>query len=121
MNYIISGAILINAVLSGYWAVESLLKKDRSTIVKIGIFLMGAFSTIWSLGFGLLYLVTDVHIAYICRCIGMFGVFGYLIIGLRLVGSLTMAPSKIVKKFELISYTGILIFFGTIEPSQSTY
>lgn len=121
MNYIISGAILINAVLSGYWAVESLLKKDRSTIVKSGIFLMGVFSTIWSVGFGLLYLVTDVHIAYICRCIGMVGVFGYLIIGLHLVGSLTMAPSKIVKKFELISYTGILIFFGTIEPSQSTY
>lgn len=121
MNYIMSGVILINAVLSAYWAVESLLKKERSRNIKIGVFIMGLFCTIWSVGFGMLYLMTTVRAAYICRCIGMVGVFGYLIIAVRLVAGLTKAPVKLVRVFEWISYTGILVWFGTDAPGQSSY
>lgn len=121
MNYIMSGVILINAVLSAYWAVESLLKKERSRNIKIGVFIMGLFCTIWSVGFGMLYLMHTVQAAYICRCIGMVGVFGYLIIAVRLVGGLTKAPGKLVKTFEWISYTGILVWFATDAPGQSSY
>lgn len=121
MNYIMSGVILINAVLSAYWAVESLLKKERSRNIKIGVFVMGLFCTIWSVGFGLLYLMPTVHAAYICRCIGMVGVFGYLIVAVRLVAGMTKAPAKLVRVFEWISYTGILVWFATDAPGQSSY
>lgn len=121
MNYVMSGIILINAVLSAYWAVESLLKKERSRNIKIGVFVMGLFCTIWSVGFGMLYLMQTAQAAYICRCIGMVGVFGYLIIAFRLVGGLTKAPARLVRTFEWISYTGILVWFATDAPGQSSY
>ncbi len=121
MNYVMSGIILINAVLSGYWAIESLLKKERIKKIKIGIFIMGMFCTVWSLGFGMLYMMSDVYYAYICRCVGMAGVFGYLIVAVRFVAGLTNAPEKLVRIFRLISYMGIPLWFGTTAPSQSTY
>ena len=79
MNYLFTVLLVIEGVVAGYWAIASLFHKERKRKIKWLIFSLGLSSAVWSLGFGVLFAVDSAMTAYLCRCVGMVGVFGYLI------------------------------------------
>ena len=95
MNYLFTVVLVIEGVVAGYWAIASLFHKERKGKIKWLIFWLGLSSAVWSLGFGVLFAVDSAMIAYLCRCVGMVGVFGYLISILFLLGEVCGAPKKI--------------------------
>ena len=121
MNYLFTVVLVIEGVVAGYWAIASLFHKERKRKIKWLIFWLGLSSAVWSLGFGVLFAVDSAMIAYLCRCVGMVGVFGYLISILFLLGEVCGAPKKIRTVFEILSFVGVAIYFGTVLPSQSSY
>ncbi len=121
MNYLFTVLLVIEGVVAGYWAIASLFHKERKRKIKWLIFSLGLSSAVWSLGFGVLFAVDSAMTAYLCRCVGMVGVFGYLISILFLLGEVCGAPKKIRTVFEILSFVGVAIYFGTVLPSQSSY
>lgn len=121
MNYIFSGIMLTNAVLAGYGGCKNLLLQERRRSIKIYVFMMGINSFIWSLGFGILFAVKDEVVAHRCRDFGMLGVFGYLIFALLLVGKMAQIPKRTHCGIGVFSLLGVPMYFGTVQPEQSTY
>lgn len=121
MNYLFTVLLVIEGVVAGYWAIASLFHKERKKKIKWLIFWLGLSSAVWSAGFGVLFAVDSVRVAYLCRCVGMIGVFGYLIFILFLLGEVCEAPKKVRTVFGMLSFVGVAIYFGTVLPSQSSY
>ena len=65
-------------------------------------------STVWSLGFGFLIIKESTDKAWLCRSLGMIGVFPYIYFGLTLLGYL--ADSSNTEK-KWLKYTGLFGFF----------
>lgn len=65
-------------------------------------------SAIWSFGFGFLIIQETADKAWLCRSLGMIGVFPYIYFGLTLLGYLTDSTNK---EKKLLKYTGLFGFF----------
>lgn len=78
-------------------------------------------SALWSLGFGFLIIQSTVNKAWLCRSIGMMGVFPYIYFGLSLLSYL--AESSIKEK-KLLKYSGVagFIFYPfIIDPKIQSF
>lgn len=78
-----------------------------------GTFLFAAMSlgsSIWSFFFGILYVQIDTEIAFICRCIGMVGTFGYLMSSVFLIAYFNGSQGKWVKALEMLCLTAIPLY-----------
>lgn len=71
---------------------------------------MSLGSSIWSFFFGILYVQTDTEIAFICRCIGMVGTFGYLIFAVFLIAYFNGSQGKWVKVLQILSLIAIPLY-----------
>lgn len=65
-------------------------------------------SALWSIGFGFLIIQQSTDKAWLCRSLGMIGVFPYIYFGLTLLGYLADSTNK---EKKLLKYTGLLGFF----------
>ena len=65
-------------------------------------------SAIWSFGFGFLIIQETSDKAWLCRSLGMIGVFPYIYFGLTLLGYLADSTNK---EKKLLKYTGLFGFF----------
>ena len=104
-----------------YLGISSVRKQFREYI---GNILLGALcfsSSLWSYGFGILFLTDNTEVAYWGRTIGMLGVFGFLIIVQILVGVLGNIPRKEYYCFCGFAILGIFIYFPTVSREVTTY
>lgn len=121
MNYLFTLLLWIDAVIAGYWSIAALFRHGRENRIKGLIFGLGFSSSIWSFGFANLFLTTDSWNAYVCRSIGMIGVFGYLIIMQILFGEIAQIPKKTKWIFNVFAILGGGLYFATILPSQAKF
>lgn len=121
MKYFFSIILFISSILAFYFAFQSCWAKGKKNTESC-LFSVFCFSSgVWSLGFGTLIIQTDTEMAYICRTIGMVGVFLYLITAQILVCHIS-GIKKIWRNLVVgFSCTGILIYFLTIQRSQVVY
>lgn len=113
--------MIINCILAFYWGVQGIFYKERPINYKIDVCLFGFSSSIWSFGFGVLYLAVRPEMAYKLRCFGMIGVFAYLIVGLSILITLSKIPKLLSRIFRSFSVLGIILYFFTIQPNQATF
>ena len=121
MNRIFSIIILVDCVISAYWGIISTLKKDRIRRLKFAFFFVAIFSSIWSLGFGLLYVAQSLDMAFHYREIGMVGVFGFLICAVGLIAWMAGIPRKIANLISALSFIGVPICILTCLPGQAKF
>lgn len=78
-------------------------------------------SSIWSLGFGLLIAQTNTNLAWLCRSIGMLGVFPYVIFGMHILMDLAGTNGLLRKVSHFISLSGIMIYPFIIQPKRQIF
>lgn len=121
VNYIFAAILLVNAVLAADWGIYGLFAHARETKQKIWICILGLASAIWSTGFGLLCLVTDETIAYYLRCVGMIGVFVFLVETLVLISRVAILEG-IWRKIEIVvAALSIPMYVATVLPGQAIF
>lgn len=79
MKYIFSAIMFADGILAGFFGLRDLMSGEKKYIEDKFVMILSFASSIWSIGFAALFLQKDAGMAYIWRCIGMFGVFLYLI------------------------------------------
>ncbi len=103
LSYMIFG-FAVCSIFLGY----SYYNKNRKNQKNKRYLLFCLSSAIWSLGFGFLIIQESTDKAWLCRSLGMIGVFPYIYFGLTLLGYL--ADSSNTEK-KLLKYTGLFGFF----------
>lgn len=121
MKYIISGIMFVDAVLAFEYTVRLVWSRERRGFQN-RIFAFLCFSSgIWSAGFSMLYMQTDVRLAYHCRNIAMIGLFGFLIGVQTLVCMISEMEEKWKKLMIAVALLGIPVYFMSIDPDVTVY
>lgn len=121
MNQISATIMLAGGNIAFYLAIQGLLFFDRKFLVNRLLSIFAFSSAVWGLGFGVLYMQSDTHTAYLCRSIGMIGVFAYLISGQILLGYISGINRKVYGIMTAFSFTGIGVYFLTILPDEVVF
>lgn len=121
MKYFFPVILFICGILAFYFAARILCSKDRKDFDNRLIAAMCIGSSIWSLGFGALFLQTSAEMAWRCRVVGMFGTFLYLIMAQTLVCHISCIDRWLSRFFVILSLSGIPLYFLTIDRNQTKY
>lgn len=84
-------------------------------------FLFCLSSALWSLGFGFLIIQDSTNNAWLCRSLGMVGVFPYIYFGLTLLGYLADSTEKEKKLLKYTGLFGFLIYPFIIDPKIQSF
>lgn len=121
MKYVFSTSLFVSGVLTVYYALQFLWSREREYVENRLLAVLCMASMAWSFGSGALILQTDSGIAHWCRCVNMAAVFLYLIMMQVLACYISGVPERIRKIFNMVSLTGIIIYFGIIQKDQVVY
>lgn len=118
MRYIFPAIIFTGGVVAAYIAIIYLTSKKKRRIENRLFTFICLGSAIWSIGFAALFLQTDTDYAFICRAIGMVGVFLYLICAQILVCHIAEIDKKYKYIMNGIALTGIIVYFLVTRKGQ---
>lgn len=121
MMYFFVTCLFVFAVLGFYFTLQYLWIEDKKYLENRMLALFCFASALWSTGFGLQILQRDADTAYLCRVVGMVGTILYLIVAQVLVCYVAEIPAPWSKVFNGIAYTGIIVYFFSIEKEQIVY
>lgn len=121
MNHVFATIMLANGTIAAYLALQGVFVLEQKYIVNriLTIFTIG--SAIWSIGFGVLFLQSDVNIAYYCRSVGMIGVFAYLISAQLLIGYISEINKRMRWVLAAVAFLGVGVYFLTIMRDQIVF
>lgn len=121
MKYIFSSSLFTCCVLAFYFSLRLCWSKEKRYLENRILTVFCFSSGLWSLGFGALLLQTDPERAYICRLIGMIGVFLYLITVQFLVCYISGINKVWRYLLDGFSFTGVIIYFLVMQKNQTIY
>lgn len=118
MRYIFPASIFTGGVVAAYIAIIYLTSKKKKRIENRLFTFICLGSAIWSIGFAALFLQNDVDYAFVCRAIGMVGVFLYLISAQMLICQIADIEKKYKYIMNGVALTGIIVYFMVTRKSQ---
>jgi len=118
MKYLFSYTLFAFGILALRLFSKYFFSKEKRGFAHNTLSLLCLGSAIWSFGFSALFMQTNPEIAYLCRAIGMVGVFIYLITGQMMVCYLSPLSKKIRYSLNGIALTGILVWLLTCQRDQ---
>jgi len=121
MKYIFSYTLFAFGISAFSLFIKYFFSKDKKGFAHNTLSLLCLGSAIWSFGFSALFMQTNPDIAYLCRAIGMVGVFIYLITGQMMVCYLSPLNAKIKKTLNGISLTGIVVWLMTCKRDEVVF
>ncbi len=121
MNIIFALILLFNGSIALYQGTVAAMTKTKGKKVRIAQTMAEYASALWSVSFGILFLMQDAHAAYLCRCVGMVGTFTYLIVNVIFICEMTAIPKILQKTFSVFSLLGVILLYLTTRPEQSSY
>ena len=121
IKYICPQILFSGFVLSLYYALSHLKRKDMKNKENLLFFLFSLSSAIWSFGFYGVFIQTVPDNAYLWRAIGMVGTFGYLITAQLLICNFAGIRRHWRCSIEFFSFLGGILYFFIIQKDQVTY
>lgn len=121
MKYMIAMLLLAFFILALYFAFHVLEKNGKKYFEIRLLSILCLSSAVWSFGFGVLVLETDVERAYIWRAIGMVGVFSYLITAQIMLCYLANIKKIYRYLADGVAFLGIVIYFFVIQKDDTVY
>lgn len=121
MMYFFVTCLFTFAVLGFYFALQYLWIEEKQYLENRMLTIFCFASGLWSAGFGYQMLQTDEEAAYLCRVVGMIGTMLYLMTAQVLVCYVSEIPAPWNKIFNGFAYTGIIVYFFSVEKDQIVY
>jgi len=104
-----------------YLGISAIRKKYREFSVNVILACICFSSSVWSYGFAMVFISENTTVAYLGRCFGMIGVFGYLIFGQALIGQMAELRRDIQKLYLGFACLGIVLYFPLISPNVTNF
>lgn len=78
-------------------------------------------SAVWSIGFGVLIIQSNTEYAYYCRCIGMVGMFSYMIFGTLLMARWADSNHWFIKWIRIFPCSAIILYPFLMQRKNTTF
>jgi len=104
-----------------YMGISALRYKYREFRENRLLGLMCLASSVWSFGFGIVFVQRDTSIAYWGRAYGMIGVFVYMMTAQLLINTISSANMKLKKYFAYFTFLGFPIYFLTVTRKAAIF
>lgn len=111
----------VNSTMTANFAIRFANEKKPKLAINKLVMCVMAFSTIWSIGMGMMSIQTDDRIAYAWRVFGIFGTFGFMMSVQKILCVISELPKKVQIAFNGISYLGLFVFLIYIIPGQTIF
>lgn len=121
MRYFFTVTLFVFCILAGFIGLQYCISKDKKYVESRLVAAFCLSSALWSVGFGILLVQDNPDIAHFGRIVGMIGVFLYLITAQMLVCYISGCGKLMRWLFNGISYTGIIIYFFTVQRDKIEY
>lgn len=121
MNNLFMILLFSNGIVAGYLALQYLWnKRPKDFLNRMTPFLCLA-SSLWSLGYAAMIYLGYTREAYICRSIGLLGIFSYVFLAQLAVCRIADIPKNVRYLLSGLSSTGFVIFFILIQEEQYSH
>lgn len=121
MKYLFSAIFIVNAVIALYLFIHNFWTKRHPDFENRVLQYFTIASGIWSIGFGMLFIQTDVESAYHWRCLAIFGTVAYMITVQLLICRISGISSRISIVLDSIAMLGIIPYFMSIRRDQTKF
>lgn len=121
MRYFFSVTLFVFCILAFYIGLKYIISKEKKYVESRLVAVFCFASALWSLGFGILLSEDNADIAHMGRIVGQIGVFLYMIMAQMLVCHISGCGKLMRSLFNGISYTGVVIYFFTIQRDNIEY
>lgn len=121
MKYLFSAIFIVNAVIALYLFIHNFWKKRHPDFENRVLQYFTIASGIWSIGFGMMVIQTDVESAYHWRCLAIFGTVAYMVTVQLLICRISGISSRISIVLDLIAMLGIIPYFMSIRRDQTNF
>lgn len=116
LGQIVAFILIACAGAAVYLAINCFKPEYRSFSGNIILGVICIMSALWGFGFGLVFVQSNPHVAYIGRTVGMIGVIGFIIFIQLLIGYVGDVPEWMRKVALFFSFLGVPIYFLTVSP-----
>ena len=121
MKTLFSSILIIDSIIAFYLCLSPIWQRKKLDTANKALHLYALASAIWSLGFGMLFIQTDVEKAYFWRSFAIFGTILYMITAQFLIGLFAHISRKTRIFFNLVALFGVIPYILSIQRDQTTY
>ena len=121
MKTFFSSILIIDSIIAFYLFLSPIWQRKTLNAANKALHLFALASGIWSLGFGMLFIQTDVEKAYFWRSFAIFGTVLYMITAQYLICQFAQISQKSRRIFNLIAVTGVIPYILSIQRDQTEY
>ncbi|MBO7402981.1 MAG: response regulator [Lachnospiraceae bacterium] len=121
LKYAISELMLFHAIIAFATALYYIARGQvKDTVHRLFVFMLLS-SMVWSLGFSMLYIQTEVPAAHFWKSFAIAGTVGFMIASQSLTNAIAGFSRKATIFFQMVSLLGIPVYILSVRPSQTTY
>ena len=121
MKTFFSTILIIDSIVAFYLFLSPIWQRKVLDSANKSLHLCALASAIWSLGFGMLFIQTDVEKAYFWRSFAIFGTVLYMITVQFLICLFAQISKRMQHLLNLIALTGIVPYLLSIQRDQTEY
>lgn len=121
MKTLFSSILIIDSIIAFYLFLSPVWQRKTLNAANKALHLYALASGIWSLGFGMLFIQTDVEKAYFWRSFAIFGTVLYMITAQYLICQFAQISPKTRRTFNFIALTGVVPYILSIQRDQTEY
>lgn len=121
MKYLFSDLLIFDSICTILLLITGISAKKNRQIEEYLFGLVAVASSIWSFGFGMLFVQVDIEAAQFWRNFGIFGTVLYMISVQSLTCRISGIPKGLRWVLNFISLLGWPVFAMSIQPNQTSY
>lgn len=121
MKTFFSTILIIDSIVAFYLFLSPIWQRKVLDSANKSLHLCALASAIWSLGFGMLFIQTDVEKAYFWRSFAIFGTVLYMITVQYLICLFAQISKRIQRLLNFVALTGIVPYLLSIQRDQTEY
>ena len=121
MKNFFSAILIIDGIIAFYLFLSPIWQRKKLNAANKALHIYALASSIWSLGFGLLFQQTEIDNAYWCRSIAILGTYLYMLSVQYLICLFAQISNKTRNIFNFIALTGIVPVLLSMKRDQTEY
>lgn len=117
LSYLLFGFAVVTLIMA--WGVMRKKVKGREENYFFSCFCLS--STLWSFCFGMILIQADIGTAYLLRCVGMIGTFGYLIFATLILVEWSNIEKPYIKILKYFPMSAIFLYPFLMRPANTIF
>lgn len=121
MQHLFSSILIIDSIIAFYLFLSPIWQRKKLDAANKALHIFALASSIWSLGFGMLFSQIDPEKAYFWRSFAVFGTVMYMISVQYLINLFAQISKEVRFLFNIVALSGFIPYILSIQRDQTEY